>query len=107
MIWLLQTVQQTMQAAAAQGAAAPTRTPFDAPGSNIARLAAAESWRAFWWVIPFILIAYVLLVVVIVRFRDKGDGRQPAKFHEHNLLEMAWTIIPAIVVVVVALHSYP
>src|SRR6185437_3707694 len=107
MIWLFQSAQQAMQAAAAQGAAAPTRNPFDAPGSNVARLAAAESWHAFLWVIPFILIAFILLVVVMVRFRDKGDGRQPAKFHENNPLELAWTVIPAIVVAMVALHSYP
>ncbi|HVB40910.1 MAG TPA: cytochrome c oxidase subunit II [Terriglobales bacterium] len=107
MIWLFQAVQQAIQAAATQGAAAPTRDAFNAPGSNIARLAATESWHAFYWVIPFILIAFILLVVVMVRFRDKGDGRQPAKFHDNNPLEIAWTIIPVIVVVMVALHSYP
>lgn len=57
--------------------------------------------------IPFILIAYGLLVYVIFKFRDKGDGRQPARFHENNPLEFTWTVVPAIIVVLVALHSYP
>lgn len=104
-LWL--GLQQTAHEALAQGLAQPTRNAFDAPGSSVARLAAAESWHAFWWVIPFIVIAYVMLVVVMIRFRDKGDGRKAAKFHEHNLLEFLWTLIPAIVVVMVALHSYP
>src|SRR6185312_3504168 len=96
-----------LQDAPLGGATAPTTNSFSQPGSNIARLAAAESWHAFWWVIPFILLAYVLLVYVMVKFRDKGDGRQPAKFHENNPLEFAWTVIPAIVVALVALHSFP
>lgn len=100
-------LQQTAHQALAQGLAQPTRNAFASPGSSVARLAAAESWHAFWWVIPFIVIAYVMLVVVMVRFRDKGDGRKAAKFHEHNLLEFLWTVIPAIVVTMVALHSYP
>jgi cytochrome c oxidase subunit II len=102
------------QAAAATQAAnpnmlmgAPTTNAFGHAASSVAKLAVAESWHAFWWVIPFILLAEVLLVYVIFKFRDKGDGRKPAKFHENNLLEFLWTVIPAIVVVLVALHSYP
>jgi cytochrome c oxidase subunit II len=98
---------QAMAQAAAKGSAAPVRNAFDAPGSAEAVRAAAESLHAFIWVLPFILIAYILLVYVIFKFRDKGDGRQPATFHENNPLEFLWTVIPVIVVVSVALHSYP
>ncbi|MGH9393567.1 MAG: cytochrome c oxidase subunit II [Terriglobales bacterium] len=102
-----QAAQQSLAAAAAKGMQANTRNPFGAPGSNVATLGAAESWHALLWVLPFILIAYFLLAYVLVKFRDKGDGRKPADFHENNPLEFAWTVIPAIVVVLVALHSYP
>ncbi|MGH9480472.1 MAG: cytochrome c oxidase subunit II, partial [Terriglobales bacterium] len=105
--WLQQGTQQAIQQAMQAGMKEPTRTAFSAPGSNLAHAAAAESWHAFLWVVPFILLADVLLVVVIVKFRDRGDGRRPATFHENNLLEFAWTVIPAIVVILVALHSFP
>ena len=98
---------QAMAQTATKGSAAPVRNAFNAPGSAEAVRAVAESLHAFIWVIPFILIAYVLLVYVIFKFRDKGDGRQPATFHENNPLEFLWTIVPLIVVVSVALHSYP
>ena len=98
---------QAMAQAAAKGSAAPVRNAFDAPGSREAIRAAAESLHALLWVIPFILIAYILLAYVMIRFRDKGDGRKPASFHENNPLEFLWTVIPLIVVVSVALHSYP
>ena len=98
---------QAMAQAAAKGSAAPVRNAFSQPGGIVAIRAAAASLRAFVWVIPFILIAYILLAYVIIKFRDKGDGRKPATFHENNPLEFLWTIIPLIVVITVALHSYP
>lgn len=109
MMWALamQQAAQAIQAQALKGAAENTRNAFSNPGSNLARLGASESWHAFYWVLPFILIAYILLVVVMVKFRDKGDGREPAHFHENNPLEFAWTAIPALVVILVALHSFP
>lgn len=103
LFWLQQTARQALQ----QGLQAKTRTAFTDPGSTVARAAAAESWHALLLVMPFILIAFILLVYVMFKFRDKGDGRQPATFHENNPLEFAWTVIPAIVVAIVALHSFP
>lgn len=113
MIWAMlfaaapEPLQKIMQSEAMQGMSARTREVFTSPGSNVARAAATDSWHAFYWVMPFILIAFVMLAIVIVKFRDHGDGRQPARFHEQNFLESLWTIVPIIVVVTVALQSYP
>ncbi|MGH9414593.1 MAG: cytochrome c oxidase subunit II [Terriglobales bacterium] len=104
MLW--QSLQSLMDKGALKGMAAPTRQAFTTPGSNIAHLSAQVSWWSFWMVFPFILIAYVGLVFVMLRYRDKGDGRKPAAFSEHNLLEFCWTVIPIIIVVTVAVHSY-
>ena len=41
------------------------------------------------------------LIVAIVRFRDRGDGRTPARFVTNQRLEIAWTIVPLAVLVVV------
>jgi len=106
-LWQAQHTMSDTAHAAMQGMAANTRNAFDAPGSTVAHAAALVSWESFWWVIPFILLAYILLVVVMVKFRDKGDGRKPASFSHNNPLEAAWTIIPLLVVITVALKSYP
>ncbi|MGH9466939.1 MAG: cytochrome c oxidase subunit II [Terriglobales bacterium] len=103
---LQQSLKSIMDSEALKGMAAPTRNAFTQPGSNVAHLSAQVSWWSFWMVIPFILIAYIGLVYIMIRFRDKGDGRQAADFHEHNFLEFCWTVIPLIIVVVVAVHSY-
>ncbi|MGH9477064.1 MAG: cytochrome c oxidase subunit II [Terriglobales bacterium] len=105
-LFLQQSLKSIMDSQALKGMAAPTRNAFSTPGSNVAHLAANVSWWSFWMVIPFILVAYIFLVVVMVKFRDKGDGRQAEDFHEQNFLEFCWTVIPLIVVVVVALHSF-
>lgn len=54
---------------------------------------------------PFLLIAEGLLLFVIFRFRRK-PGREPAKFHENVRLETAWTVAPAIVLVIIAVSTY-
>src|ERR671935_3133891 len=45
-----------------------------------------------------------VLVIAIVRFRARGDGRAPAEFSRNQRLEIAWTAVPlAILTVVFAL----
>jgi cytochrome c oxidase subunit 2 len=47
------------------------------------------------------LVVFVLLLYSIVRFRKKGndDGREPPQVYGSNQVEMAWTIIPILIVV--------
>jgi cytochrome c oxidase subunit 2 len=52
----------------------------------------------------FLLVASVLLYV-IVRYRDRGDGRLPRQIRGHSLLEIAWTIAPALVLLVIAIPT--
>ena len=54
---------------------------------------------------PFLLIAEGLLLFVIFRFRAK-PGREPAKFHENKRLEIAWTIAPSIVLIIIAISTF-
>ena len=47
------------------------------------------------------LVVFALLLYSIVRFRKKGndDGREPPQVYGSNQVEMAWTIIPILIVV--------
>ena len=42
-----------------------------------------------------------VLVIAIVRFRDRGDGRAPAEFSRNQRLEIAWTAVPLAILTVV------
>ncbi|MGH9533645.1 MAG: cytochrome c oxidase subunit II [Terriglobales bacterium] len=91
----------------AQNPGANVTNAFGSPASNIAHAIRHISWTAFWIIIPFIVLAEVLLVVVIFKFRRRpGDNRRPAKFYENAPLEITWTVLPLIAVGVVALMGF-
>ena len=58
--------------------------------------------------IIFIVVQTILLVAVF-RFRDKGDprteGTAPKQIHGHTRLEIVWTIIPFLILIVVAVPN--
>ena len=59
-----------------------------------------------FWIITFVcLFVLALLAVVVVRFRA-GANPVPSKVHHNTLLEVAWTIIPVIILVVIAIPSF-
>ena len=56
---------------------------------------------------PFFLVVFCLLLYSIVRFRKKGndDGREPPQVYGSNQVEMAWTIIPILIVVALVMAT--
>ena len=51
------------------------------------------------------LFVLALLVYIVVKFRA-GANPTPSKVHHNTLLEVAWTIIPVIILVVIAVPSF-
>jgi cytochrome c oxidase subunit 2 len=51
------------------------------------------------------LFVMVLLLIVIFRFNEKANPT-PSKTTHHSLLEVAWTIIPVIILVLIAIPSF-
>ncbi|HDS01817.1 MAG TPA: cytochrome c oxidase subunit II [candidate division Zixibacteria bacterium] len=56
-------------------------------------------------ILPFLFLAEGLLIFVIFKFR-KRPGKEPATFHENVKLEIAWTLAPAITLVILALSTF-
>jgi cytochrome c oxidase subunit II len=58
------------------------------------------------WVITVIsLFVLVLLLIVIFRFNEKANP-VPAKWSHNTLLEVVWTAVPVLILVVIAVPSY-
>ena len=55
--------------------------------------------------VPFLLLPQILLVYAIWKFNEKR-GHKPATFHENVPLEIVWTVIPVIVLVMIAVPAY-
>jgi len=61
--------------------------------------------------IQFILISFLFALIIVfmlysaVVFRRKTGDEQGADFHSHTVLEIAWTIIPLIIVIALGIFS--
>ena len=51
----------------------------------------------------FFVLVGVLTVIIVVKFRDKGDDRAPKQVHGNTVLEAGWTAVPAAILLVVGI----
>src|SRR5262245_7246003 len=62
--------------------------------------------RMLLWIIIFIsLFVLGLLVWIVIRYRA-GANPVPSKTHHNTLLEVAWTVIPVLILVIIAVPSF-
>ena len=59
----------------------------------------------FWIVIPISLFVLALLVVVMIRFNAKANP-VPSRTTHHTGLEIAWTVVPILILVALAIPSF-
>jgi cytochrome c oxidase subunit 2 len=61
--------------------------------------------NTFWWTLGILVLVIVLLLFVVVRFREKPGAPQPKQIHGNTKLELLWTIVPAIIVVLIGVPT--
>ncbi|WP_321342077.1 cytochrome c oxidase subunit II [uncultured Cohaesibacter sp.] len=59
----------------------------------------------FWIVIPIVLFVAILLAIVLTRFSAKRNP-EPSKTSHNTLLEVAWTVVPILILMVLAVPSF-
>lgn len=75
------------------------------PGSDFAwRLHDLFTGIFFWAVVVFVVVE-TALVVAIVRFRARPGGPTPKATHGNTLLEISWTLAPALILVLIAIPT--
>lgn len=84
----------------------PITGAFDAPASDIAREVAHNTWFSLLVFLPFLILPQVLLVWIIFKYRRKADGRAPATFMGNHKLELVWTAIPCVALVIVGIPMW-
>lgn len=54
------------------------------------------------------LVVFSLIVYCVTKYRRRGgeDGREPAQVYGSNQVELAWTVIPVLIVLVLFLAGY-
>lgn len=64
-------------------------------------------WIIFWIAVVVFIVVEGLLVYMVVRFRRRPDQTGlPPQTHGHTALELTWTIVPALIVVGIAIPTY-
>jgi cytochrome c oxidase subunit 2 len=84
-------------------------------GQNSLQPAGPESHKIFNLFTPFFWVAAVIGVGVVgatifvaLRFREKpGEERSPVQVHGNSVLEISWTIVPAVILAVMAVFTIP
>ena len=58
-----------------------------------------------WIISAIVLVVLVLLVVVMVRFNQRSNPT-PSKFTHNTLVEVVWTVVPVLLLFVIAIPSF-
>ena len=72
------------------------------PRSDFAQTSDAIFRQILWWDVGIFVVVATVLVVAIVRFREREPGALPRQVRGHARLEMAWTLAPAIILTFIA-----
>jgi cytochrome c oxidase subunit 2 len=75
------------------------------PGSDFAR-SILSVYAIITWATTIIgLVVFVLLGYILLRFRARPAATLPRQVRGHTLLELTWTIVPALVLLVIAIPT--
>ena len=91
--------------AIAAGSAATSQAAWDlnlqTPVTESARQAFALH-STMLWIITLIFVGVFAVVTWSLIFHRKSSGRKPATFHDNTLVEILWTAIPFLILIVIA-----
>ena len=75
------------------------------PRSDFARAILHVYGITTWATLVIALVVVVVLALVLLRFRERPGAPLPVQVRGHTLLEIAWTIAPALVLLIIAVPT--
>lgn len=61
--------------------------------------------QIFWWAVVVFVVVQTALLVTIIRFRKRPGAGEPRQIHGNTLVEIAWTLAPAAIIVAIAVPT--
>jgi cytochrome c oxidase subunit II len=58
-----------------------------------------------WWTVPILFVVFGVLTYIVIRFRERPDSPEPKHVYGSTKLEIIWTIIPALIVLIIAIPT--
>jgi cytochrome c oxidase subunit II len=65
----------------------------------------ATFYNTFWWTMAILVVVFALIMYAALRFREQPNTPKPEQIHGSTKLEIVWTIIPALIVVFIAVPT--
>ncbi len=59
----------------------------------------------FWWAVAVFVLVETLLLIAVTRFRARAGAPHPKPLHGHTVLEITWTLAPALILVFIAVPT--
>jgi cytochrome c oxidase subunit 2 len=75
------------------------------PRGQFARITDAVFMQTVWWAILVFVLVQGALLYAMFRFRGRPGDAEPAQIHGNTTLEIVWTIIPAVILAVIAVPT--
>ena len=88
------------------GAPVPDGTALQTPYSALAREVVFLDNLLLWIIVPITIFVTLLLIWVIV-LHNRRANPEPARFTHNTPLEVAWTVVPALILVFIAIFTFP
>jgi cytochrome c oxidase subunit II len=93
--------------AAMAGTGEPSPWQMDMQGmvTEVGRDVARFHYWLLWLITAISLFVLVLLVAVVIRFNERRNPT-PSKTTHNSLLEVAWTVVPVLILIAIAIPSF-
>ncbi len=75
------------------------------PASDFADRLDGLFMQIFWWAMGVFVVVMGALAYTIIRWRERPGATRPREMHGHALLEVGWTLAPALILVAIAIPT--
>ena len=75
------------------------------PLSDFARIGDHVQDQTFYWALGVFVLVEGALLYAIFRFRGKPDDPEPRQIHGNTIVEIIWTVIPALILAAIAVPT--
>jgi cytochrome c oxidase subunit 2 len=87
------------------GAPQPWGLGLQPSGGPIKDAISSFNTLVFWIIVAITIFVFLLLVWVVLKYRASVNP-QPSKTSHNTMLEIAWTVVPVLILVVIAIPSF-
>ncbi len=75
------------------------------PVSEFGRIQTALWATVTWWTVGIMVVVFGALIFILIRYRERPDSPDPKPIYGSTKLEIAWTVIPALIILFIAIPT--